>query len=61
MLQHANVRAFFTEVVSVEAVRSFKPAPEVYDHLIDVCALPCAEVCLVSSNPFDVLGAMTRA
>lgn len=60
LLQHANVRAFFTEVVSVEAVRSFKPAPEVYDHLIDVCALPCAEVCLVSSNPFDVLGECTR-
>lgn len=58
LLQHANVRALFTEVISVEAVRSFKPAPEVYDHLIDVCALPSAEVCLVSSNPFDVLGAM---
>ncbi|MDD0997555.1 haloacid dehalogenase type II [Pseudomonas sp. TNT2022 ID1044] len=58
LLQHADVREFFTEVVSVESVRSFKPAPEVYYHLLNVCALPSAEVCLVSSNPFDVLGAM---
>ena len=58
LLQHANILAYFTEIVSVESVRSFKPAPEVYDHLIDVCALPSAEICLVSSNTFDVLGAM---
>ncbi|MDY7560669.1 haloacid dehalogenase type II [Pseudomonas sp. 10B1] len=58
LLQHAHVREFFTGIVSVESVRSFKPAPEVYDHLIGICKLPAAEVCLVSSNPFDVLGAM---
>ena len=58
LLQHANILAYFTEIVSVESVRSFKPAPEVYDHLVDVCALPSAEICLVSSNTFDVLGAM---
>jgi 2-haloacid dehalogenase len=58
LLQHANILDYFTEIVSVESVRSFKPAPEVYDHLVDVCALPSAEICLVSSNTFDVLGAM---
>lgn len=57
LLQRAGIRDYFAEVVSVEAVRSFKPDPEVYAHLLHVCGLPAARVCLVSGNPFDVLGA----
>lgn len=57
LLQRAGIRDYFAAVVSVEAVRSFKPDPEVYAHLVGVCGLPAAQVCLVSANPFDVLGA----
>lgn len=57
LLQRAGILGLFTDVVSVEAVRSFKPDPAVYAHLVRVCGLPAAQVCLVSGNPFDVLGA----
>lgn len=57
LLQRAGIRDYFVAVVSVEAVRSFKPDPQVYAHLLGVCGLPAAQVCLVSGNPFDVLGA----
>ncbi|GAB3485976.1 haloacid dehalogenase type II [Azotobacter salinestris] len=57
LLQRAGIRDAFADVVSVEAVRSFKPAPEVYAHLVAVCGVPAERICLVSGNPFDVLGA----
>jgi 2-haloacid dehalogenase len=57
LLLRAGIRDYFAAVVSVEAVRSFKPDPAVYAHLVGVCGLPAAQVCLVSGNPFDVLGA----
>ncbi|NKQ10822.1 haloacid dehalogenase type II [Pseudomonas sp. SST3] len=57
LLQQAGIADAFTAVVSVEAVRSFKPAPEVYAHLSKVCEEPAERICLVSGNPFDVLGA----
>lgn len=57
LLQRAGIADAFTAIVSVEAVRSFKPAPEVYAHLSKVCEEPTERICLVSGNPFDVLGA----
>lgn len=57
LLQRAGIRDDFAAVVSVEAVRSFKPDPQVYAYLVDVCGLPAGQVHLVSANPFDVIGA----
>jgi 2-haloacid dehalogenase len=57
LLQRAGIDEYFTGIVSVEDVRSFKPDPEVYAHLLKSCGLPANNVFLVSSNPFDVLGA----
>lgn len=57
LLHRAGIHEVFSAVVSVEAVRTFKPAPEVYAHLGQVCAEPAERICLVSGNPFDVLGA----
>ncbi len=57
LLQRAGVLAAFTAVVSVEDVRTFKPAPEVYAHLCRVADEPAERICLVSGNPFDILGA----
>lgn len=50
----------FKQVVSVEEVKKFKPAPEVYRHLarkVGKTEHQMAEMWLVSSNPFDVVGA----
>ncbi|MBS7664422.1 haloacid dehalogenase type II [Pseudomonas lalucatii] len=57
LLEQAGLADHFAEVVSVEAVRSFKPAPSVYRHLLSRTRSPAEATWLVSSNPFDVLGA----
>lgn len=57
LLERAGIGHYFRSVVSVEDVRSFKPDPAVYDHLLRSCGVPATQLCLVSSNSFDVLGA----
>lgn len=57
LLVHAEIREFFTDVVSVDEVRSFKPDPEVYLHFIQRSKSQPEYTWLVSSNPFDVTGA----
>ncbi|KAF2815044.1 haloacid dehalogenase, type II, partial [Mytilinidion resinicola] len=56
--------AVFAQIVVVEEVRKFKPAPEVYAHLAERVGKRAergeggfGDVWLVSSNPFDVVGA----
>jgi 2-haloacid dehalogenase len=50
----------FREVVSVQDAEVFKPARKAYDHLLKVVQKEGApgDVWLVSSNPFDALGAV---
>ncbi|KAF2501456.1 haloacid dehalogenase [Lophium mytilinum] len=56
--------AVFSQIVVVEEVRKFKPAPEVYAYLAEKVGKKAekgeggfGDVWLVSSNPFDVVGA----
>ncbi|KAL5044584.1 hypothetical protein BDW71DRAFT_185826 [Aspergillus fruticulosus] len=54
---HASV---FTDIVSVESIKAYKPAPAVYHHLIARTGKSSAQkgdICLVSGNPFDIVGA----
>jgi 2-haloacid dehalogenase len=44
-------------VLSVDAVRVYKPRPEVYALVTDRFGLPAPEVIFVSSNRWDVMGA----
>jgi 2-haloacid dehalogenase len=57
LLERAQIAQYFAAVVSVEDVQSFKPDPKVYAHLAQTCGLPASKIRLVSSNPFDILGA----
>lgn len=57
LLANAGVIGSLEDVISVDDVRTFKPAPAVYEHLCRKLDLPAERVCLVSSNPFDVIGA----
>jgi 2-haloacid dehalogenase len=57
LLQRAGLSDLFKQVISVEDVQSFKPDPKVYAHLAQQCGLEAKQIWLVSSNPFDVLGA----
>ncbi|TBR37434.1 haloacid dehalogenase type II [Marinomonas agarivorans] len=56
-LANADLLTILKEVISVESVQSFKPDPRVYQHLCTCVDLPAHEVMLVSSNPFDIIGA----
>lgn len=56
---HASV---FKDIVTVEEIKRFKPAPEVYQHLAERMGNAktkevLGSIWLVSGNPFDVVGA----
>lgn len=57
LLTHAQVNALLDGVVSVDEVRSFKPDPKVYARFCERAASHPQDTCLVSSNPFDIIGA----
>ena len=57
LLDRAGVLARFSQIVSVDPIRTFKPDPAVYEYLAAQVQAAKQMVCLVSSNPFDVIGA----
>jgi len=59
LLQHAGIDQYFEGVVSVDTIGTFKPDPRVYRHFIDVAATDADNCWLVSSNAFDVIGAVS--
>jgi len=59
LLENARLQKYFLDVISVEDVKSFKPSPDVYHHLVHKTGSPKSALYLVSSNPFDVIGALS--
>ncbi len=57
LLDHAGVIARFSKIVSVDPIRTFKPDPAVYEYLLGELRARRDMVWLISSNPFDVIGA----
>ena len=58
LLKQAGIWDSFTGLVSVDEVRSFKPEQKVYEHFCKKSHSKSEECILISSNPFDILGAM---
>ena len=56
-LAHLGLGGYFRRVLSVDAVRVYKPAASVYQLVLEHCRVTKPEVLFVSSNSFDVLGA----
>jgi 2-haloacid dehalogenase len=61
LLRQAELRDFFLDVVSADEVETFKPDPGIYAHFLARAGVSGSEAWLVSSNPFDVLGAMSAS
>ena len=59
LLRHAGIEGYFEGLVSVDSVKTFKPDPRTYRHFAEVAACPLQQCWLVSSNPFDVIGAVS--
>ena len=59
LLKHSGIRNYFIDVVSVDEMKSFKPNPGVYSHFLRRAGASGANAWLISSNPFDVIGAIS--
>jgi 2-haloacid dehalogenase len=56
-LDHAGILPRFSKIVSVDPLRTFKPDPAVYEYLAIELRAEKEMIWLISSNPFDVIGA----
>lgn len=59
LLVAAGIRDLFLGVVSADDIKSFKPNPAVYCHFLRESNAARHDAWLVSSNPFDVIGAIS--
>jgi 2-haloacid dehalogenase len=59
LLISAGIRDLFLGVVSVDDLKSFKPNPAVYSHFLRKSGASGSNAWLISSNPFDVIGAIS--
>jgi len=57
LVRHCNMEKTFDAVLSVDALRTFKTAPQVYQHAVDRLGVAASAVGFVSSNCWDALGA----
>lgn len=57
LLAHAGLNDLIGEVVSADEIATFKPDPKLYSHFAKRVGAETNNMWLVSSNPFDVIGA----
>ncbi|WP_043527570.1 haloacid dehalogenase type II [Litchfieldella xinjiangensis] len=57
LLEQAGIVDCFDDIVSVDEIKRFKPDPAVYAHLRTRLEVDASKTWLVSSNPFDAIGA----
>jgi 2-haloacid dehalogenase len=56
-VRHNGLNSLFTEIISVDRVRTYKPSPRVYALGAEILGLPATEILFVSSNAWDGAGA----
>jgi 2-haloacid dehalogenase len=57
LLQRGAVRGYVEQILSVDDVRRWKPAPEIYRHAAQACDVPPDRVALVAAHSWDTHGA----
>ncbi len=57
LMDAAELRPYFEGFVSVDEVKAYKPSPRTYRRVAERLGRPIGEIRLVSSNPFDDIGA----
>ena len=58
-VEAAGIGGLLDAVLSVDTVKAYKPRPEVYALVTEKFAVPPAQVTFVSSNRWDVMGAVS--
>ena len=59
LLVTAGIRDYFLGIVSVDDIKSFKPNPAAYSYFLRESGALGNTAWLISSNPFDVIGAVS--
>lgn len=59
LLEQAGIREYFIDLISVDDLKTFKPNPGAYAHFLRRADVGGEEAWLISSNPFDVIGAIS--
>lgn len=59
LLSTAGIRELFLGIVTVDDLKSFKPNPGVYSHFLRQSGATGSSAWMISSNPFDVIGAIS--
>lgn len=59
LLSTAGIREMFLDLVSVDSLKSFKPNPAVYAYFLRESQTSGECAWMISSNPFDVIGAIS--
>ena len=57
VVRNSGLESHFTEIISVDGVKTYKPSPRVYALGPETLELPAGEILFVSSNLWDVAGA----
>lgn len=57
LLNNANINQYFNDIVTADEIQTFKPDPLIYQHLLNRTNSQAKQTWLISSNPFDVIGA----
>lgn len=58
-LKHAGIDGWFEKSYSIDRVRRFKPAPQVYHMVAEELAVPPGAICMVAAHVWDTLGAQS--
>ena len=56
-VRNSGLESYFSSVISVDQVKTYKPSPRVYQLGVDTLLLPAEEILFVSSNAWDAAGA----
>jgi 2-haloacid dehalogenase len=59
LLEQSGISSYFSDVISTDEIKSFKPNPAVYAHFLRRTGATGKEAWLISGNPFDVIGAIS--
>ncbi|MFA3789921.1 haloacid dehalogenase type II [Aliiglaciecola sp. SL4] len=60
LLEQAEIADYFHAAVSADEIKTFKPDPQIYQHLLNRIDATAQDTWLISSNPFDVIGAKSN-
>jgi 2-haloacid dehalogenase len=58
-LKGAGIDHFFERQFSIDSVRRFKPAPQVYHMVAEALDVPLASICMVAAHVWDTIGAQS--